>query len=234
MACLVSLTIFFAAHLVLCSAQVCLCEGDELVSEAYKKYLQLVARVEAFGQAIRQRYPGQVTCHAGCDGCCYQQFTVFPVEAYHLYQAVVRLTPAVRQRLQQRVREAADAFRMLDQSSPCVLLEHGRCILYEGRPLICRLHGYPLYSAMIERPDGMQRDCCPLNFSAMALDTLDAQAVFNLDLVNQTLAAINYVFVQEEGPPRQRVTIRQAVMAALHPGGVVISCGKVRKESYDI
>jgi Fe-S-cluster containining protein len=187
------------------------------VGEAYKKYLQLVARVEAFGEAIRQRYPGQVTCHAGCDGCCYQQFTVFPVEAYHLSQVVARLTPEARQRLQQHVSGTADAFRMLDQPSPCVLLEHGRCILYEARPLICRLHGYPLYSTMVERPAGMQRDCCPLNFSAMALDALDAQAVFNLDLVNQTLAAMNYVFVQEEEAPQQRVTIRQAVMAALKP-----------------
>jgi Fe-S-cluster containining protein len=138
------------------------------------------------------------------------------VEAYHLQQAVARLTPEARQRLWQRVGGPADAFRLLEQPSPCVLLEHGRCALYEARPLICRLHGYPLYSTMIERPDGTQRDCCPLNFSAMTLDTLDAQAVFNLDLVNQTLAAINHVFVQE-GQPQQRVPIRQAVLAALQP-----------------
>jgi Fe-S-cluster containining protein len=187
-----------------------------VVSAAYEKYLQLVARVEAFGQAIRQRYPEQVTCHAGCDGCCYQQFTVFPVEAYHVHQAVAHLTPEARQRLRQRIGTPA-AFRLLDQPSACVLLEHGRCALYEGRPLLCRLHGYPLYSTMIERPDGMQRDCCPLNFSDMALDTLEPQAVFNLDLVNQTLAAINHVFVQEEGHPQQRVPIRQVVLAALQP-----------------
>ena len=185
------------------------------MSQAYEKYRQLVARVEAFGQAIRQRYAGQVTCHAGCDGCCYQQFTVFPVEAHHLRQSLAGLAPEVRQQLQQRVAAASDPWQILGQPQPCVLLEHGRCVLYEGRPLICRLHGYPLYSAMIERPDGGQRDCCPLNFSAMALDTIDASAVFNLDLVNQTLAAINHVFVQEQGLPASRVTIRQAVLEAL-------------------
>jgi len=41
------------------------------------------------------------------------------------------------------------------------------------------------------------------------------QAVYNLDLVNQTLAAINHLFVQESGMPAQRITIRQAVLAAL-------------------
>jgi uncharacterized protein len=185
------------------------------MSQVYEKYRQLVARIEAFGQAIQQRYPGQVTCHAGCDGCCYQQFTVFPVEAYHLRQTVAGLASDTRQHLRQRFAAPSDPWQILGQHQPCVLLEHGRCLLYEGRPLICRLHGYPLYSAMIERPDGSQRDCCPLNFSAVALDTIEAQAVFNLDLVNQTLAAINHVFVQEQGLPEQRATIRQAMVEAL-------------------
>jgi hypothetical protein len=185
------------------------------MNQAYETYRQLVARVEAFGQAIRQRYAAQITCHAGCDGCCYQQFTVFPVEAHHLRQTVAGLAPGERQQLQQRVAAAPDPWQVLGQPQPCVLLEHGRCVLYDGRPLICRLHGYPLYSAMIERPDRGQRDCCPLNFATVALDTIDASAVFNLDLVNQTLVAINHVFVQEQGLPDRRVTIRQAVLAAL-------------------
>jgi Fe-S-cluster containining protein len=187
------------------------------MSQAYEKYRQLVARVEAFGQAIQQRYPGQVTCHAGCDGCCYQQFTVFPVEAYHLRRTVAGLAPDTRQHLRQRFAAPSDPWQVLSQPQPCVLLEGGRCLLYEGRPLICRMHGYPLYSAMIERPDGQQRDCCPLNFSTVGLDTIEAQAVFNLDLVNQTLAAINHVFVQEQGLPEQRVTIGKAMVAALKP-----------------
>ena len=41
------------------------------------------------------------------------------------------------------------------------------------------------------------------------------QAIYNLDLVNQTLAAINHLFVQEHQLLDQRSTIRQAVLAAL-------------------
>jgi Fe-S-cluster containining protein len=185
------------------------------MSHAYEQYEQLVARVETFGQAIRQRYPTQVTCHAGCDGCCYQQFTVFPVEAYHLAQAVSTLPPETRQHLLQRLQAPDDPWRLVEQLQPCVLLEQGRCSLYHGRPLICRLHGFPLYSTMIERPDGGQRDCCPLNFSDVALAAIDPQAVYNLDLVNQTLAAINYRFVQEHDVPDRRVTVRQAGLQAL-------------------
>lgn len=151
------------------------------MSQAYTQYVQLVARVEAFGQAIRQRYAEHVTCHAGCDGCCYQHLTVFPVEAHHMRQAVGRLAPATREHLWQRLTELSDSWQILDQPQPCVLLKHGRCMVYEGRPLMCRLHGYPLFSAMIERPDGSQRDCCPLNFADLPLETLDPQAVVNLD-----------------------------------------------------
>lgn len=186
------------------------------MSDAYEQYQRLVERVEAFGQAIGQRYPTQLTCHAGCDGCCYQQFTVFPVEAHHLAPAVAALAPEARQHLLARLQQA-DPWRMVDTPAPCVLLEHGRCSLYDHRPLICRIHGFPVSSTMIERPDGGQRDCCPLNFADTALQDIVPQAVYNLDLVNQTLAAINHLFVQESCLPDQRITIRQAVLAALTP-----------------
>ena len=187
---------------------------DLRMPAAYEQYRRLVARVDAFGQAARQRYPTQITCHAGCDGCCYQQFTVFPIEAHHLAQAVTALAPEARQHLLARLQQH-DPWRVIDTPSPCVLLEHGRCSLYDHRPLICRIHGFPVASTMIERPDGGQRDCCPLNFADVPLPDIAPQAVYNLDLVNQTLAAINHLFVQESGVPQQRLTIRQAVLAAL-------------------
>jgi len=49
------------------------------------------------------------------------------------------------------------------------------------------------------------------------LQDIVPQAIYNLDLVNQTLAAINHLFVQEHQLPDQRSTIRQAVVAAFTP-----------------
>jgi Fe-S-cluster containining protein len=193
------------------------------MSNAYEQYQRLKVRVDAFGQTIGQRYPTQITCHAGCDGCCYQQFTVFPVEARHLAQAVMALAPEARQRLLARLQQD-DPWRLIDAPTPCVLLEQGCCSLYEHRPLICRIHGFPISSTMIERPDGGQRDCCPLNFTDMALQDIVPQAIYNLDLVNQTLAAINHLFVQEHQLPDQRITIRQAVLAALTPTTASEAC----------
>jgi Fe-S-cluster containining protein len=185
------------------------------MTDAYHSYQQLVARVEALARHIRQRYPTQVTCHAGCDACCYQQFTIFPIEARHLAQAVSRLNAEQRLRLRRRLEQPDNALHMVTPTQPCVLLEDGRCSLYDGRPLICRMQGLPLFSRMITRADGRQRDCCPLNFTDMALEDIDTQAVYNLDLVNQTLAAMHYLYVQAHGLPDQRVSIRQAVLQAL-------------------
>jgi len=193
------------------------------MANAYEQYQRLKARVDAFGQTIGQRYPTQITCHAGCDGCCYQQFTVFPVEAHHLAQAVIALAPEARQRLLARLQQD-DPWRIIDTPTPCVLLEHGCCSLYEHRPLICRIHGFPISSTMIEHPGGGQRDCCPLNFTDMALQDIVPQAIYNLDLVNHTLAAINHLFVQEHQLPDQRITIRQAVLAALTPTTASEAC----------
>ncbi len=185
------------------------------MSHAYAQYQRLVAKVDALGQAICQRYPTQITCHAGCDGCCYQQFTVFPVEAHALAQAVAALPEEQRQRLRAHLQQEVDPWTVLDTPAPCVLLDQGRCRVYSGRPLLCRMHGFPLASAMIERPDGLQRDCCPLNFPDIPLEDIASQAMYNLDLVNETLVAIHHLFVQERGLPDQRVTIRQALLAAL-------------------
>lgn len=195
------------------------------MTEAYLTYQQLVARIEVFGQSVHQRYPTQMMCHAGCDGCCYQQFTIFPVEAYHIAQVIAELGPVERRQLRDALMPVENPWRIRcnvepETPRPCVLLRDGRCSLYEGRPLICRLQGYPLFSEMIapragEVGTGGQRDCCPLNFAAVRLESIDAQAVFNLDLVNQTLVAINHLFLQEQSQPDQRVSIRRAVLDAL-------------------
>jgi Fe-S-cluster containining protein len=186
-----------------------------LMTDAYQTYRQLVDRVDAFAQAVRQRHPTEITCHAGCDGCCHQHFTVFRVESQHLASIVMALSPHERQRLRRDLVASETPFQVVDQPQSCVLLEDGRCRLYAGRPLICRMHGYPLFSQMIEREAGSKRDCCPLNFTGMPIEEIETQAVFNLDLINQTLASINHLFVQERGCSDQRISIRQAVLQAL-------------------
>ena len=184
-------------------------------ADSYTTYRALVARIGAFAQRVRQRHAKHITCQAGCDSCCYQTFTIFPVEAEHMAQVVASLPQPQRQQLRAHLDAAPDTFNMVEDARPCVLLAQGRCLLYAGRPLICRMHGYPMYSTMVRRDDGSQRDCCPLNFSTLPLRLLEREAIFNLDLVNQTLAAINHQFVRQRQLIDERLSIRHAVMRAL-------------------
>ena len=186
------------------------------MSNAYEQYQRLKARVDAFGQTIGNVTQRRSPVMLAVTGAVTSSSRYFPLRRITSHRQSLALAPEARQRLLARLQQD-DPWRIIDTSTPCVLLEHGCCSLYEHRPLICRIHGFPIASTMIERPDGGQRDCCPLNFTDVPLQDIVPQAIYNLDLVNQTLAAINHLFVQEHQLPDQRITIRQAVLTALTP-----------------
>ena len=94
------------------------------MSDAYEQYQRLVARVDAFGQGICQRYPTQITCHAGCDGCCISSSRCFLSRRITSHRQSLALTPKARQRLLARLHQD-DPWRPVDTPPPCVLLEHG-------------------------------------------------------------------------------------------------------------
>lgn len=112
-------------------------------------------------------------CPPGCGRCCAQFVPVWPVEAAVLAPAVRALVSdaeahrtllaRARARLAEEARRLAAAGvrrqpgalvtwgareGQLDtlagsESSPCVLLEDGRCRVYADRTLLCRLFGFP-------------------------------------------------------------------------------------------
>lgn len=97
----------------------------------------------------------------GCqDNCCRTHFyhhTLVEVLSIH---SGLRALPVDRRR---RIRAAAEAVikkiterqrRQESISVMCPLNEKERCVLYEQRPMICRLHGIP---HALRRPDGQPR-----------------------------------------------------------------------------
>jgi Fe-S-cluster containining protein len=94
----------------------------------------------------------------GCeDNCCRTRFYHHTLmELLYLQSGLAALPPPRRQRIRDRADAAARQMEALErQGRPvrvmCPLNEQGRCILYDHRPMICRLHGIP--NAM-RRPDG--------------------------------------------------------------------------------
>lgn len=104
----------------------------------------LAADVDANLDAIRTDYPLRVDCRAGCDACCHLRVYVSPMEAFALARAVRAAGDRVRRRVQRRARKTARRVETLDPNAhsrarvPCPLLENGRCLAYQARPIPCR------------------------------------------------------------------------------------------------
>lgn len=170
-------------------------------------YLQLRGKVDALCRQIESAHAEVISCQAGCDSCC-QALTLFPVEAYALARAVAAQPEPIRQRLRARAGEAAD-------TGSCPLLEGGRCLLYDDRPIICRTHGLPI---LLREPQGNRVDFCPLNF--VGCDSLSGNSLIDLDRLNQLLAAINHDFVARNlgsTAPPDRIPIGEALLLPWPP-----------------
>jgi len=153
-----------------------------------RNYFQLLERVNAHASGVESRFASRMRCAPGCDGCCLH-ISVFPVEA-----AAIRFTlgKLPRPELERLVRACEGA----DDSPRCPLLRDGLCGIYQARPLICRTHGLPL---LVEDEEGRRVDFCPLNFNG--LNHLPSDAVLSLATLNQTLAAVNALYVKQTQAP---------------------------------
>ncbi|MEZ4599535.1 MAG: YkgJ family cysteine cluster protein [Syntrophotaleaceae bacterium] len=155
-----------------------------MLLKSLESYRQLVARVDRFAHEVSERYPSQLACRRGCDACC-THIGVSAVEALALSLAVSSLPADEAAALRERAArmEAGDA---------CPLLAEGICLLYQARPIICRTQGLPL---LFSEEGGRLIDYCPLNFKGV--ETISGAAVLDLEALNQTLAAISLLCLQE-------------------------------------
>jgi len=135
-----------------------------LLLDAYRR---LLAEVDAWFAACQSAIPGQIACRAGCGACCRGLFDITLLDALLLRESFDRLPEKLRRptidaaldRLA-GLRRAWPEFRSPfllngmpdaewtempeDDETPCPLLgDDGRCLVYEARPMTCRLHGLP-------------------------------------------------------------------------------------------
>lgn len=163
------------------------------------EYEALAGKVDDFFNRVHDRYRADMRCGAGCSDCCGHHLTVSLVEAESIARTLATRDAGTRARL------ATRAAGLPEGEGPCPALEEdGRCAVYEGRPLVCRSHGAPMYVGSASLPvladvlkeaegegEGAVIKCCHLNFSERPLDEVDPECV--LDLVNMaaTLAVVN-------------------------------------------
>jgi Fe-S-cluster containining protein len=154
--------------------------------KALRNYHRLIDQVDNVCRRIQEGYAEQIACEKGCAGnCCRIHLSVFPVEA-------ISLAVALKKMPQEMVRHIRQKARQVNSFGPCPLLEEGACLMYASRLIICRTHGLPMRN---EYRGHRYIGFCRKNFRE--LDPLPDDAVIDLDWLNNNLAAVNQMFVNE-------------------------------------
>ena len=154
--------------------------------KALKNYHRLIDQVDNVCRRIQEGYAEQIACEKGCAGnCCRIHLSVFPIEAVSLAIASKKMSREMVHRIRQKASQAGSF-------GPCPLLEEGACLMYDSRLIICRTHGLPMRN---EYRGHRFIGFCQKNFRK--LDPIPDDAVIDLDWLNNNLAAVNQMFVNE-------------------------------------
>lgn len=151
-----------------------------------KEYSELLSSVDKwFANCIAQSGE-RIRCAAGCSECCRGLFDITLLDAALLKKGFDQLDAGTRGQVLERCRSRLFVLQELwpefdspyllnyrpeeeweilmpdDDETPCPLLgQDGRCLVYEFRPMTCRLHGLPLVDLTGEV---LHDEWCTLNF----------------------------------------------------------------------
>ncbi len=136
------------------------------LSPYFAKYEQLMQGVDKIFHRMSNDYPGEVKCSNGCTDCCFALFDLTLVEALYLNRQFQELsqdvknmilveadkadrkTHKIKRKLFKAHEGGASEEEVLKRAGrervQCPLLVEDRCVLYESRPLTCRLYGLPM------------------------------------------------------------------------------------------
>lgn len=157
------------------------------MEEVLEHYAALLQEVDVWFDRCLSVAGGEISCKEGCSACCRGLFDITLLDACYLKSGFDRLDAAVKLPVVRRAEERLDRIRAVwpefsspyilnfrpddqwnqlmpdDDMTPCLLLgEDGRCLVYDHRPMTCRLHGLPLVDVGGEVMDG---DWCTMNFA---------------------------------------------------------------------
>src|SRR3989304_9126244 len=134
-----------------------------MLNDLFSKYEHEVQKADHLFKTIQEKYPLSVCCRIHCCDCCHAVFGVFPIEAAYINYHLNRLDRKIRRDILRRAEKAEtevlrtkDKLKIFDdkpqmkvyglgkQRVRCPLLtDREECVLYEKRPIICRIYGVP-------------------------------------------------------------------------------------------
>ena len=157
------------------------------MNDLLDRYGSLLREVDGWFKRCLDRYPGQIECRNGCSECCRGLFDITLLDALYLKRGFDDLPESQKVALARFALRRLDDLSILnsafvepwllnsipesdwdllmpeDDETPCLLLSDGEgCLLYEFRPMTCRLNGIPLIDVSGEE---LFDEWCTLNFT---------------------------------------------------------------------
>jgi Fe-S-cluster containining protein len=140
-------------------------------------YRGILGRADEHFGSVMETQPQNLQCGAGCSLCCHGLFEIGSGDVPLIGEGLERMHPSRRKmvigramkivatnahpNLRECSAEEKEVFFDRTQSTPCPNLDdHGLCMMYEQRPLVCRTFGLPLREG--RKYIG---DVCELNFT---------------------------------------------------------------------
>lgn len=139
------------------------------VEDILKLYSQLLSSVDAWFSSCIAGFNVRIACTSGCSACCRGLFDITLLDAWYLRIGFDQLDRDTRAAVVEKAQSRISSLTALkprfsspyilnavpenewaemmpdDDYTPCVLLgANGQCLVYQNRPITCRLHGLPV------------------------------------------------------------------------------------------
>jgi Fe-S-cluster containining protein len=172
-------------------------------------YSELLSEVDAWFARCSLAAGASIACKRGCSACCRGLFDITLLDAALLKDGFDALSPTQKQQILKKGNSSLEAIRKVwpdfghpyllnsypeeqwdlvmpdEDETPCPLLgEDGQCLVYDSRPMTCRLNGIPMVDL---NGEVLFDEWCSLNFTD--LDPL---------LLQELRFNFNDVFMQEQ------------------------------------
>jgi Fe-S-cluster containining protein len=156
------------------------------LNELFERYGDLLREVDTWFASCLHGHADLISCHRGCSACCRGLFDITLLDALYLRSGFDRLADSLQHEIRQKAmfrlnaitnnwpefsapwllnpipESEWDDIMPEDDETPCVLLsKEGTCLVYDYRPMTCRLNGIPLIDTSGEE---LFDEWCTLNF----------------------------------------------------------------------
>lgn len=206
------------------------------------RYGELLGEVDGWFRRSLEQHPEMIACRNGCSECCRGLFDITLLDAWYLKRGFDLLPEPVKNEL---VEGASRRLELLSRANPdfaepwllngipeddwddlmpeedetpCLLLsESGGCLVYEHRPMTCRLNGIPLIDVSGEE---LFDEWCTLNFTDVDPRDLTELRFGFTELFSRELLLFRELVSRLTGTARNEVDL-------FIPAAVVMECEKI-------